>query len=119
MKRSRSSILTLFIILMFNCNYIYAQKTNKIKTNSSDSTISKSTTEYTINGKTVSQEKFEKFFAGLKEIEGTWFCEETSTGGNTGYDATDKNGTVYEYVTKSDSGKSINSIRRKNDNILQ
>ena len=67
-------------------------------------------TVYEINNKVVSKEKFEKFNKSLKEISGTWYCAETTTGGITGYDAKDKKGRIYELIYCSESGKSTNSI---------
>jgi hypothetical protein len=114
MNPKRLLLFIPFLIIMFNCNIIFAQKSNKRKSLTCDSTITKSTTEYTIDGKSVSKEEFEKFLSGLKELSGTWYCAETSTGGITGYNAADKKNVIYEYKTTSDSGKSINAIRRKN-----
>jgi hypothetical protein len=70
-------------------------------------------TEYKIDNKIVTQEKFEKFLTCLKEISGTWFCAETTTGGITGYDAKDKREKVYEVRYYYDDGKSKNSISSK------
>jgi hypothetical protein len=69
--------------------------------------------EYKINNKVVSKDKFEKFNNTLKEINGTWYCAETMTGGITGYDAKDKKSDIYEVRSCYDSGKSSNSITLK------
>jgi len=67
---------------------------------------------YSIDNKEVSKEEFERFLANLKEVHNTWFCAETSTGGTTGYDATDQHGIIYEFRSTSDSGKSANTINQ-------
>src|ERR1035438_1215619 len=66
--------------------------------------------EYQIENKTVGQKEFETFLSSLKELEHTWFCAETSTGGRTGYDAQDKNGIVYEYRAITENKKSRSMI---------
>jgi hypothetical protein len=68
---------------------------------------------YSIDNKEVSKEEFERFLANLKELYNTWFCAETSTGGTTGYDATDQHGVIYEFQATSDSGKNTNTLRKK------
>jgi len=71
------------------------------------------TCQYLIVGKEVEPEKYKKFHAKLKAKSETWFCDETSNGGITGYDAVDKRGLLYEVRTESDSGVIKNSISRK------
>lgn len=69
--------------------------------------------EYTIDNKVVTKEIFNNFLATLKELPHTWFCGETAGGGETGYDAIDKQGVVYEYRASLNSGISKNSIKKK------
>jgi hypothetical protein len=69
--------------------------------------------QYKINDKVVSKEEFDKFLKSLKEVPHTWFCAETTNGGMTGYDATDQNGTVYEYRAVTDNGISRSTILKK------
>ncbi len=68
---------------------------------------------YEIDGRQVTGEEFRKFVSDLKEVPGTWYCEETTDGGTTGYDMKDGRGRVYEFTSVSESGKSRSSIRRK------
>ncbi len=72
----------------------------------------KAVTEYTIDDKKVSKKEFNNFLSGLKEQEHTWFCDETSTGGMTGYDGKDKDGVLYEYRAETDSGSQKNTIKK-------
>lgn len=110
MKRGNSSkkickiILTVVIILLgFQLQAQNGKRPEK----------SKNTVEYTINDKIVSSKEFDKFLSSLTEVKGTWFCDETATGGNTGYDAKDKQGTMYEYRAESEQNSSRNSIKKK------
>ncbi|MFX1465499.1 MAG: hypothetical protein ACFFA5_03405 [Promethearchaeota archaeon] len=62
--------------------------------------------KYTIKGKEVTKDEFDNFLESLKKISETWFCDELTLtdkdgkevfGGETGYDAEDEEGNVYEY----------------------
>lgn len=68
---------------------------------------------YSIEGMPVSRLEFEVFLKSLREIEGTWFCAETSEGGITGYDARDWRFARYEYRSESRRDGSVISIRKK------
>ncbi len=98
--------LVLVMLFVITGTQSYAQGITKKKN-------SQPSVEYTINDKKVSRVEFDKFLKGLEEIKGTWFCDETTTGGNTGYDAKDKQGTVYEYRAESEQHSSKNSIKKK------
>jgi hypothetical protein len=82
-----------------------AGETNRMVNGSKDS--------YLIDGKSVVKADFDKFLSSLKEKTGTWFCAEMNDGGETGYDAVDKSGAVYQVRLRSSSGKARNSISRK------
>jgi len=73
----------------------------------------KNTAEYKINDSIVTQKKFDLFLSSLKEVERTWYCKKTTTGGKTGYDVTDKNGTIYTYIAVTDGKKNTNAIKKK------
>lgn len=98
--------LTLVALFVITCTQAFAQDETKKKE-------SQSSVEYTIDGKKVSRTQFDKFLKGLEEIKGTWFCDETTEGGNTGYDAKDKQGTVYQYRAESEKHSSKNFIHKK------
>lgn len=69
--------------------------------------------ELIIDGESVNKIKFHEFLKSLKEVEGTWYCAETKNGGRTGYDARDKDCTVYTVVFTSESGVSKSIIHKK------
>lgn len=102
------SKIFLFVFSLGFCFHVSGQ-------NAKHSTKGKTKVEYTINDTAVNVKKFDEFLKSLKEVEGTWYCAETKTGGRTGYNAKDKNGIVYEYMSETDSNKSINSIRLKKE----
>jgi hypothetical protein len=58
---------------------------------------------YKIDGKTVTEKKFNGFLKSLKQIDGSWYCAETSAGGITGYDAKGLFGARYQYQVSSSS----------------
>jgi len=68
---------------------------------------------YIINNNEVNKEEFDKFLKTLKEIENTWYCAELKDGGETGYDAADPNGIVYQVRFRSSMNGSRNSIIKK------
>ncbi len=96
-----------FISIFVCCNTVTAQ------TGKSETVGKESTFEYTINDKVVTEKEFSKFLSSLNQMDHTWFCAETNTGGETGYSAKDWKGVVYEYLSISDGGKSIHSIKKK------
>ena len=70
------------------------------------------TDQYSIDAKVVDNGKFENFFKTLKEVEGTWFCAETTDGGITGYDMMDHNGVKYHYRIHATAGGSRYTLTR-------
>lgn len=98
-------IINILILFLFVCQVQYAQiRAQEIKVES----------KYTLDGRIITEAEFSQFKDSLKEVKGTWFCAETSTGGITGYDAKDINGILYEIRLISDNKMDENSIRRKN-----
>jgi hypothetical protein len=69
--------------------------------------------EYFIDNKMVTKEKFNNFLSSLKENTGSWFCAETKNGGITGYDAKDIKGKIYEVRFYYESGNSKSTIKKK------
>ena len=68
--------------------------------------------EFQIDFQSVSEEKFLAFQKTLSEVKGTWYCAETTEGGITGYDMTDKKGNVYKFRAKSGKNGSVTSLTR-------
>jgi len=68
---------------------------------------------WSIQGKTVSREEYEKFVAGLKKTGTGWYCKETSEGGVTGEDMKDAEGIIYQVRIASDLEGVSHEIRRK------
>ncbi len=77
--------------------------------------------KYIINGKEVFKTDFEDFLKNLTEIPGSWFCDEISytneegimlDGGETGYDAEDQEGNVYEYRCLTSPNENTCSITK-------
>lgn len=94
--------LLIIFLFIFPAQYVQAQG-QEVKIES----------KYSIDGRSVTEAEFNQFKDTLKEVKGTWFCAETNTGGITGYNAADKDGTVYEIRFISDSRKDENSISKK------
>lgn len=69
------------------------------------------TTLHRIDGKKVTKAEFERLFATLKE-SGGWFCAETTTGGETGWEAVDPNGAKYQYTAVTDGDRNTQDLRR-------
>lgn len=65
---------------------------------------------YMLMGETVTAEVFDAFRRGLREVPGTWFCDEEEDGGTTGYEATGADGTHYWYQEHSSTDESIAEI---------
>jgi hypothetical protein len=79
-------------------------------------------TKYTIQGKEVAKDEFDTFLESLKKISGTWFCDEITLrdkdgnvvlGAETGYDAEDEVGNVYEYRYLSSPDQTTYSITKR------
>ena len=67
-----------------------------------------------MNGKVVTQKEFKSFLATLKELPGTWFCKETTTGGSSGYAVKDTiTGIVYQYVSSVVNDNCKSTITKK------
>lgn len=75
--------------------------------------ISTADESYMIDGKSVPAAEFNRFQKALKEVPGTWFCAEMKDGGETGFDAKNRLGTVYQVRLRSENGKIRNSISMK------
>lgn len=73
----------------------------------------KQSSQFYIEDKKVTEVAFNKLLKSLTEIEGTWYCAETTTGGRTGYRAKDKQGKVYVYTATTDNGKTISTLKKK------
>jgi hypothetical protein len=67
---------------------------------------------YYIDEKLSSNKEFKKFRDSLKEVEGTWFCGETSHGGMVGYNLKDEEGNIYKYKTVSENGATKTTITK-------
>lgn len=70
-----------------------------------------SATAYRIDGKDVSKAEFQRLFATLKETGG-WFCAETTTGGETGWEAQAPDGTKYQYTAVTDGDRNSQALQR-------
>jgi hypothetical protein len=68
-------------------------------------------TGYHIDGKRVSRAEFDLLFKTLRETGG-WFCHETTTGGETGWEAADPRGVKYRYTATTDDGRNIQELDR-------
>lgn len=97
---------TILIILFLGLSYTvtFAQKANNKPAKHGG---------YYIDNRQVTQKEFDKFLKPLTEVEGTWFCAETTTGGITGYKVKDKKGAIYEYETISDTGDNTCTITKE------
>lgn len=69
--------------------------------------------EYTITGKLVTSEVFNKFLSSLKEVPNTSFCKMTTKGGKSGSDMRNKQGIVYEYRVEVENNKNKCSLTKK------
>lgn len=103
-------IVAIHLIILLS---VTAMEANKIKNKKVKKMEDSSKEVFKINDKVVSIEEFTDFLNTLKEIPGTWFCAETKNGGRTGYDATDKDGIIYEYRSISEPGNYKSTITRK------
>jgi hypothetical protein len=111
----KSSLVFAFICSAIFCLPLHGQNLKVEQTGAKHSKRGRAITIYTINDSAVTEKKFNEFLTGLKEIEGTWYCAETTTGGRTGYEAKDKNGMVYVYKAETDLNKNLNSISTKKE----
>ncbi len=68
---------------------------------------------YVLDRKTVDRHAFESFEASTTAVQGTWYCRDKSDGGETGWDATDDRGVVYEVRYIQDAEGVINTINPK------
>ena len=78
--------------------------------------------KYTIKGRQVTKDEFNSFLESLKKISGTWFCDELTLtngdgnkvlGAETGYDAEDEEGNVYEYRYLTSPDQTTYSITKR------
>lgn len=81
------------------------KETKKIKSNS----------EYLIDDKETTKEEFDKLLKSLTEIKGTWYCELTTNGGNTGFHGKNAKGVIYEYNSYTESGETKNILTQKKE----
>lgn len=65
------------------------------------------------NDELVGEERFEQLKNSLTEVPKTWFCKETTDGGETGYDAEDNNGVVFRFRAVSREKQSYSSLTPK------
>jgi len=64
-----------------------------------------------IDGKNVSRADFDRFLATLTRTDG-WFCDETTTGGETGWNLRDAAGVKYAFKAVQDGDTSTLEIER-------
>jgi len=64
-----------------------------------------------IDGRPVSRAEFDLLFKTLKQTDG-WFCDETTTGGETGWNAVDPQGVKYRYKAVTDGDQNTQSLER-------
>lgn len=95
------------------CSSLYAQKFNNQECKTHKVKADSTKVIYIVDDKVVNKKIFDFILSGLTEIQGTWFCDKTSKGGMTGYDAKDKNGVVYEYRANSESYNNKCTINKK------
>ena len=69
-----------------------------------------STARYFVEGKPVRRDTFERVVSSTSEVPGTWYCDEMSDGGETGWQATGKDGTVYRVRHTTDAEGSTRAI---------
>ena len=69
--------------------------------------------EYFIEDKPVSAQKFNAFLGQLKEVPNTWSCAETTKGGIVTYEVQGKDNTIYYYECENGSGSSKKVIKKK------
>ena len=68
-------------------------------------------TTCTIDGKEVTRREFDRFLATLTQTDG-WYCDETTTGGETGWNLRDAAGVKYTFKAVQDGGLSTLDIER-------
>lgn len=68
--------------------------------------------EYYIMNERVPEHEFRSFMESLTEVPGTWYCEEHEGGGETGYQAEDVNGQVFDYISESGEAGQVNRVAR-------
>jgi hypothetical protein len=66
---------------------------------------------YLVDGKPVDRSTFDQIVSSTIEVPGTWYCDEVTDGGETGWDATGQDGTVYQIRLTTDAEGSTNTIR--------
>jgi hypothetical protein len=64
-----------------------------------------------LDGKKVPRAEFDRFLATLIQTDG-WYCAETTTGGETGWNAVDAAGIRYAFKAVQDGGTSTLEISR-------
>jgi hypothetical protein len=65
-----------------------------------------------VDGRAVDCDVFNAFLATLTEVPHTWYCAETTEGGDTGYDGTDAAGVGWTYVAATDAQGTRNTVVR-------
>jgi hypothetical protein len=65
-----------------------------------------------IDGKEVSREEFDRFLDTLRQTDG-WYCDETTAGGETGWNAEDASGAKFTFKAVQDGGTSTLEIERQ------
>lgn len=107
MKIIYIAVMLVFYLFLMSC--ISGNSKIKASSTSEDNAILRCTIDDTV----VNREEFEKFLKTLKEVPHTWFCAESTTGGETGYDAADWLGNIYEYRAISENSNNHWSIKKK------
>lgn len=71
--------------------------------------------EFKIDNNIVSEKEFNRFKDSLqiKEVDGTYMCAKTTDGGRTSYEAKDKNGQLYLYISTLKGKSNTTSICKK------
>ena len=64
-----------------------------------------------IDGQTVSRQEFDRFLATLTQTDG-WYCDMTTTGGETGWNARDAAGAIFTFKAVQDGDRGTLEIRR-------
>ena len=64
-----------------------------------------------IDGVKVSRRAFDRFLAALTQTDG-WYCDETTTGGETGWNLRDAAGVKYAFKAVQDGETSTLDLRR-------
>lgn len=83
--------------------------------NSIDPITQSSDRLYFYNDEVVSEQKFKELQSALAEVPKTWYCKEMRDGGETGFDATDREGTIYHIRMISREKCSYTSLMAHHD----